>query len=149
MQGVEVNTLRRSKKAGLSMQDQKKARKAIRDLGTKLGTADEEKWLGIITAAITKEVGIFYYIKAVTVYAALAEAKIEPALAERIVVAMRESGLIPDDVPYDEEDYVLSQGALAALAEAAPEATAEAQEEAEKLAEAPVPPAWPDTQGGE
>jgi len=100
-----INTLARAKEAGLSLMDQKKARKAIRALGGKLAGAAQDEWLGLITQAITEEVGIYYYIKAVTVDAALAEASDNPDLQAAVVEAMRDSGLIPDDVPYTEEDY--------------------------------------------
>ena len=100
-----IDTLARAKAAGLSLPEQKKARKAIRSLGTKLGCADQDEWLGLITQAITEEVGIYYYIRAVTVDAALEEATDDEALRGALVEAMRESGLIPEDVPYNEEDY--------------------------------------------
>jgi hypothetical protein len=100
-----VNTLARAKEAGISLMDQKKARKAIRALGDKLGDADADDWLGLITQAITEEVGIYYYIKAVTVDAALAEATNDPVLHGAVIAAMRDSGLIPGDVPYTEADY--------------------------------------------
>jgi hypothetical protein len=102
--GEEVNTLKRAKEAKMPLLKQKAARKAIRELGDKLAKAPEDDWMGITTEALMAEFAIYDYIKAVTVYAALAEAKIEPTLADRIVKALRESGMIPADVPYTEAD---------------------------------------------
>jgi hypothetical protein len=101
----EVNTLKRAKEAKMPLPKQKAARKAIRELGDKLAKADEAEWSGMVTEAIMTEFAIYTYIKAVSVYAALAEAKIEPSLAERIVKALRESGMIPEDVPFTESDW--------------------------------------------
>ena len=104
-----VDLLARAKAAGLSLLDQKKARKAIRKLSDKLSKTEQSEWLGLITEAITSEVGIYYYIKAVTVTAALGEATDDDDLQEQVVAAMQESGLIPADVPYTEEDLALLQ----------------------------------------
>lgn len=105
-----IDTLARAKAAGIKLLAQKKARKAIRSLTERLGESDQDDWLGIITEAITSEVGIYYYIKAVTVSSALDEATDDAELKEAVVAAMKESGLIPDDVPYDEEDFARLQG---------------------------------------
>lgn len=102
----EVNTIKRAKEAKMPLPKQKAARKAIRELAEKLAKAEESEWSGMVTEAIMAEFAIYTYIKAVTVYAALAETKIEPALAERIVKALRESGMIPEDVPFTEADFV-------------------------------------------
>jgi hypothetical protein len=100
-----VNTLARAKKAGISLRDQKKARKAVRSLLDKLSESEQEEWLGLITEAITAEVGIYYYIRAVTVSAALAEATDDEELHTAVITALRESDLIPEDVPYEEADF--------------------------------------------
>jgi hypothetical protein len=99
----------RAKAAGIALLPQKKARKAVRALSEKLADTEQSGWLGIITEAITKEVGIFHYIKAVTVRAALVEATPDVSLQDAIVKAMKESEMIPADVPYDEADYVKLQ----------------------------------------
>ncbi len=103
--GEEVNTIKRAKDAKISLPKQKAARKAIRELAEKLAKADEGEWSGLVTEAIMAEFAIYNYIKAVTVYAALAEAKIEPTLTERIIKALKESGMIPEDVPFTESDF--------------------------------------------
>lgn len=103
--GLEVDTMKRAKSAKMTLPKQKVARKAVRELGDKLSKADEAEWMALVTEALMKEMSIFTYLEAVTIYAALAEAKIEPALAERIVKALRESGMIPETLPFDEADY--------------------------------------------
>jgi hypothetical protein len=103
---VEIDLMARAKAAGMSLGDQKRARKALRVLVSSLDGAEIDSWLGLITEAITSEVGIYYYIKAVTVEAALGEAAPgEDELHTRIVTALKESQLIPEDVPYTEEDF--------------------------------------------
>jgi hypothetical protein len=103
--GLDVDTMKRAKAAKMTLPKQKVARKAIRELGEKLGKAEEGEWMALVTEALMKEMSIFTYLEAVSIYAALAEAKIEPALAERIVKALRESGMIPETLPFDEADY--------------------------------------------
>lgn len=103
--GLEVDYLKRAKEAKMPLPKQKAARKAIRELAAKLEKADEGEWSGLVTEAIASEFAIYNYIKAVSVYAALAEAKTGPQLADRIVKALRESGMIPEDVPYTESDW--------------------------------------------
>jgi hypothetical protein len=116
--GAEVSTIRRAKSAGMSLGKQKAARKAIRKLAGDLEEAPEERWVGILTAALTAEIEIFHYIRAVTVYAALAEAQVEAELAERIVAALQASEMIPaDTIPYDEEDFARFEAAQAAQEE--------------------------------
>ena len=90
--------------AGLTMMTQKKARKAIRGLVRKLSTAKEPEWFGIIAGAIQNEISIYHYVKAITVKAALLEAGADEELSIRVVEAMRKSGMIPDDVPFEEGD---------------------------------------------
>jgi hypothetical protein len=90
--------------AGLPMQTQRKARKALRALVRKISTTKEEDWFGVIASAIQNEIGIYHYVKAVTVKAALVEAGADDELSGRVVESMRKSGMIPDDVPYEEGD---------------------------------------------
>jgi len=136
---AEVNTVKRAKVAGMKFSAQRTARRALRDLIPRLEAANEDEWIGVITEAIVKQPVIYEYLKTVTVYAALAEAKVAPAVIERTVEAMKKSGLIPDDVPYDEADLVRLMS----------EATVRNQTEANALAEADIPPGWPDVKGDE
>lgn len=105
-----VSTLDRAKEAGIKLLKQKKARKAIRTLVDKMRDAEESDWMGLVTEAITAEVGIYYYLKAVTVMAALTEAGAEPDLQQRIIAAMKESGMT-EDMPFDEKDYIQAKAA--------------------------------------
>ena len=93
-----------AKKAGINLVEQKKARKALRTLVGKLGESDKEQWLGIITEAITAEIGIFSYIKAVSVRGALEEASPDDALNTRILEALKGSGMLPTDIPIEVSD---------------------------------------------
>ena len=125
VEGSRVSTVRRAKAAGLSLGDQRKARRGVRNLVQALGEAPESRWTGILTAAITTHVEIFHYIRSVTAYAALAEVQAEPLLVSRIVAALRSSALIPAGaIPYDEADYAamavaLNQAEVAEVAEVA------------------------------
>ena len=97
----EKMTIQSATEAGLSMAMQKRARKAIRTLVRKLGGTKKEDWFGHIAAAIQNEIGIYHYVKAVSVRAALLEAGADEELAGRVTEAMRESGMIPSDVEYE------------------------------------------------
>jgi len=105
-----IDTMKRAKEAGMSLMDQKKARKALRSLADKLAETEEDEWIGLITEAVSSEVNIYYYIKAVTVDAAFTEASDDEELKAKVAKAMKESGLVPDDVPYDEADFEHMKG---------------------------------------
>lgn len=95
------STVQSATEAGLSLPTQKRARKAIRTLIRKLSSSKAEDWTGIIATAISNEIGIYHYVKAVTVRSALKEAGADDELCDRVCDAMKESGMVPDDVPYD------------------------------------------------
>jgi hypothetical protein len=108
--GKKVNTVKRATEAGMKLGQQRKARRAVRDLAAKLEKADESDWMGLVTVALTSNIDIYHYLKAVTVYAALAECNVEAELAGRIVAALKESGMVPgEELPYDEEDLTRIQ----------------------------------------
>jgi hypothetical protein len=100
-----VDPIKRAKDAKMPFSAQRNARRAIRELMPKLEKASEEEWMGVVAEALVKEPAIYDYLKAVSVYVALAEAKVSAELANKTVTEMKKSGMIPDDVPYDEEDY--------------------------------------------
>ena len=105
--GSEVDTIRRAKEAGLPLVKQRKVRKAIRALADKLAVSAKDDWMGLVSEALTSNIDIYHYLRAVTVYAALAEAKLSAELAGQIVEALQESGVITSDVlPFDEQDFV-------------------------------------------
>lgn len=107
---THVNAVRRAKESGMAFSAQRSARKAIRELMPKLEKATSEEWLGVVTNALVKEPAIYDYLKAVSVYVALVEARVDFKLADKTVMEMKKSGMIPDDVPYDEADYARIKG---------------------------------------
>lgn len=132
-----IGTLRRAREAGVGLQDQKKARQVVRKLGEELAKAPEDQWLNLILQALKDNEIAVTYIQAVTVYAALAEAHVEENLADRIVSAMRTSGLVPADFPYDEADLAAATAVASATATAA--AAPEAVKPSEKADAEPAP----------
>jgi len=108
--GSKVNTLKRAKEAGVSLQDQKKARKAARKLVSLAASRPSEDWAGLTIEAVGDCPELYPYIKAVSVYAALAEAQADEEIALRIVDALKESGLTPPEIAYTEEEWEALQG---------------------------------------
>ena len=103
--GAQVNTVARANAAGLKLPEQKAARKAIKELVAKLDNSPESEWIGIVTEALFKTPKALDYLKAITVYGALAEVKANADLSGRIVKALKESNMIPPgELPYDEAD---------------------------------------------
>jgi hypothetical protein len=102
---LQVNALKRAKEAGISLGDQKKARKGARKLVERLAETSESEWKEIATGLIMETSEIYTYAQAVTVYVALAEAQAGEDLADRVVAELQKSGLMPKDVPYTEKDY--------------------------------------------
>ena len=95
------STVQIASEAGLTLPTQKCARKAIRILVRKLSNSKEEDWQNHIATAISNEIGIYHYVKAVTVRSALKEGGADDALTDRICEALQNSGMIPEDVPYE------------------------------------------------
>jgi biopolymer transport protein ExbD len=96
-----VTTVSIASEAGLSLATQKRARKALRTLVRKLANSKEDDWYGHIAGAISNEMSIFHYVKAVTIRSALKESGSSDELNDRICDAMQKSGMIPEDVPYE------------------------------------------------
>ena len=88
----------------MSLPEQKRARKALRALVGKLDSASTEEWLGLITEAITNEISIFSYIKAVSIRSALEEASTDTDLNDRILDALTSSGMLPGDIAVEPSD---------------------------------------------
>ena len=87
--------------AGINMKEQRKARKAVRNLVRKMQVNAEDKWTELITAAIVEEVAIYTYIKAVSLEQAILETKLADAeFTQAVIKAMQTSDLVPDDLPY-------------------------------------------------
>ena len=90
-----------AKQAGLAPNTIKTARKAIRTLVRRIQGAKPDTWFGTIASALQAEMSIYHYVKAVTVREALIEGGASDDLTNRIIDAMKESGLIPPDVNYE------------------------------------------------
>ena len=99
-----VNCLQRAKAAGVPLSKQKSARKAVRELVEQYASTPDDKWTEITTAAVLSTPSLIDYLSAVGIWAALVEAKTEPDLAVRVVAALKSSGLIPDSIPFTEDD---------------------------------------------
>jgi len=90
-----------AKQAGLAPATIKTARKALRTLIRRIQGTKPEAWFGTIAAALQAEMSIYHYVKAVTVREALVEGGASDDLTNKIIDAMKESGLIPPDVNYE------------------------------------------------
>ncbi len=90
--------------AGVPLRTQKAARVELRTLVRKLGDSDPDTWQQSILSALQNELGIYHYVKAVTVSAALQEAGAAPELNDAICAAMKQSALVPQDLPYTQGD---------------------------------------------
>ena len=90
--------------AGLQLKGQKAARVALRTLVRQLASEPEEKWEELIAMALTAEFTIYHYIRAVTVKAAMLEAGAPPDLVTRVIEAMRQSSMVPSDLPYGDSE---------------------------------------------
>ena len=86
--------------AGVPLRAQKSARVELRSLVRRLREADPGEWTGHIASSLSNELGIYHYVKAVTVQAALEEAGADKSLADSISEAMRQSPMVPNDLPY-------------------------------------------------
>lgn len=84
----------------LPLKAQNLARRALRGLVRQVVSADRDKWDALIAASITSEPAIYHYVNAVTVRAALTEARANPALVEALVEALKGSPLVPEDLNY-------------------------------------------------
>ena len=84
----------------LPLKAQSLARWALRSLVRRVVGADRDKWEALIAAAITSEPAIYHYVNAVTVKAALTEARANGPLVDALVDALKASPLVPDDLNY-------------------------------------------------
>ena len=86
--------------AGISLKDQRNARKALRGLVKHLGQTEETKWEEAITGALIQNIAIFHYVKAVTVAGALQEAGMKAEMQTQVIALLKASSIVPDDLPY-------------------------------------------------
>jgi hypothetical protein len=89
---------------GVPLRTQKAARVELRTLVRKLDDSDPDTWQTSILQALQNELGIYHYVKAVTVSAALQEAGATPELNDAICASMKQSTLVPQDLPYTQGD---------------------------------------------
>jgi hypothetical protein len=89
---------------GVPLRVQKAARVELRTLVRKLDDSDPDIWQTSILQALQNELGIYHYVKAVTVSAALQEAGATPELNDAICASMKQSTLVPQDLPYTQGD---------------------------------------------
>lgn len=87
----KIKTFRLANEAGIKMPDQTKARSAIKELLKEAATTDESKWGDVIKASLISNPSLVPYLKAVSIYGALSESKVELALAERVVKLLVET----------------------------------------------------------
>ena len=89
--------------AGLSLQDQKKARNSLRKMIQILGTKPREEWDEIILSVLAAEPAIYGYVQAVTVRTALYEANASDYMVVEVMRGLRESPLVPHDLAYGDQ----------------------------------------------
>ena len=85
---------------GVPLRAQKNARVELRSLVRSLSDSPDSEWESAILSSLQKELGIYHYVHAVTVRAALQEAGADPQHADRICTLMASSAVVPDDLPY-------------------------------------------------
>ena len=86
--------------AGLSLQDQKKARLTLRKLIQILEAKPREAWDDLIMQTLAAEPAIYDYIRAVTVRSALYECGASDYQVIEITKGLKESPLVPGDLAY-------------------------------------------------
>ena len=104
-----IDPVKRAKDAGIPPIKQRPIRKALRELVQKLNTSPEEDWTPLAVEALTRVPQVLDYLKAVTVSVALVEAGASPDLFARVTAALKASGIVPDDIPYNEPDLLRLQ----------------------------------------
>jgi len=86
--------------AGLPLQDQKSARNTLRKLVKILGGKERGEWDEIIMTTLASQPAIYPYVKAVTVRSALYEAGGSDYMVGEIIKGLKDSPLVPADIPY-------------------------------------------------
>jgi hypothetical protein len=95
-----MDTAKLASDAGLTMHQQKQGRVGMRKLVAKLSGTIEESWEGSITEALMTNLDIYHYIQSVSLVLACAEAGADPMFTDRIIAALKQSSLVPDDLNY-------------------------------------------------
>ena len=102
-ESTPVDSKALAKAAGMNLKSIRAARRGMVNLVRRVNASPKPKWEEVITAGIINEPRIFDYVKAVTVKLAIDEAGAEPELRDAVIVAMKESALVPNDLPYGDE----------------------------------------------
>ena len=89
-------------KIDLPLPTQKSARKSLRQLAVVLPNTNDEDWEEVITMAIVNEPAIYHYCQAVGVFYALRETGANEEMINKIVYALQNSDLVPNDLNYGE-----------------------------------------------
>ncbi len=87
-------------KIDLPLSTQKNARKALRQLAVTLPNTPQDDWEEIITMSIVNEPAIYHYCQAVSVLYALRETGSNDEMINKIVYALQQSSLVPNDLNY-------------------------------------------------
>lgn len=98
-----LNLKDQAKQSGMALKEIRAARKGMQQLVRRVARSPRERWEEVITAGILSEPKIYDYVRAVTVKAAIDEAGADGPLRDAVMVAMKESSLVPSDLPYGDE----------------------------------------------
>lgn len=90
----------KAKAAGMDLKGIRSARKGLQRLVRRVSKSPQTKWEEIITAGVMQAPAIYDYIKAITVQSAILEGGADPKLCAQVIQAMRESALVPNDLPF-------------------------------------------------
>lgn len=86
----------------MTLFDQRRVRKALRNLVQNLKSNKPDKWSGLITESITSEFLIFKYCQDVSVEYAIKEAGGNENMAKDVIERLKEHPLVPEDMKYYE-----------------------------------------------
>lgn len=127
----DVECLKRAQAAGMKLGEARKARTKIRKLVAQLAKEPEDQWRTTVTGLVMTAPEIFSYLEAVSVWAALAETKVDPDIACRMVLLIQEAdagirsatGATDPLLPYTEADLQAFQARKAAETASAPDSS--------------------------
>jgi len=86
----------------MTLFDQRRVRKALRNLVQNLKSNKPDKWTGLITESITSEFLIFKYCQDVSVEYAIKEGGGNENMAKDVIERLKEHPLVPEDMKYYE-----------------------------------------------
>ena len=89
-------------KAGLSLRQQKVARDGLRELAIALTQTPKEQWQGAIAEKIMSVPDIYPYVDAVGAVAAFTETGANEPLVRDVILELKQSPLVPQDLNYGE-----------------------------------------------